>query len=176
MGTGIQICGLNGCGKSTLGRALAEALGYHFIDNENLYFQRDDEGAAYANPRSRKEVEACLLQEVSEHPDFVFAAVRGDYGERIIPMYDYVITVEVPGEIRSQRIRNRSFQKFGSRMLPGGDLYSQEESFFRMAESRQESYVVSWLETLTCPIIRVDGAKPVCENVLRIIDFIDRKP
>lgn len=29
MGTGIQICGLNGCGKSTLGRALAERIGFH---------------------------------------------------------------------------------------------------------------------------------------------------
>ena len=26
MGIGIQICGLNGCGKSTLGRALAEKM------------------------------------------------------------------------------------------------------------------------------------------------------
>ena len=33
MGIGIQICGLNGCGKSTLGRALAEKIGFHFIDN-----------------------------------------------------------------------------------------------------------------------------------------------
>ena len=38
MGIGIQICGLNGCGKSTLGKALAEKIDFHFIDNENLYF------------------------------------------------------------------------------------------------------------------------------------------
>ena len=33
---GILICGLNGVGKSTLGKALAEKLNYHFIDIENL--------------------------------------------------------------------------------------------------------------------------------------------
>ena len=38
MGTGIMICGLNGTGKSTLGKALAEKLHFYFIDNENLYF------------------------------------------------------------------------------------------------------------------------------------------
>ncbi|MBE6588160.1 MAG: hypothetical protein E7647_07085, partial [Ruminococcaceae bacterium] len=38
MGIGIQICGLNGSGKSTLGRALAEKIGFYFIDDENLYF------------------------------------------------------------------------------------------------------------------------------------------
>ena len=42
MGIGIQICGLNGCGKSTLGRALAKELGFYFIDNENLFFSRTD--------------------------------------------------------------------------------------------------------------------------------------
>ena len=55
MGTGIQICGLNGCGKSTLGRALAGALGYHFIDNEDLYFVRSAPDAPYANARTREE-------------------------------------------------------------------------------------------------------------------------
>ena len=36
MGTGIIVCGLNGTGKSTLGKALAEALGHHFIDSEDI--------------------------------------------------------------------------------------------------------------------------------------------
>ena len=36
------LCGLNGCGKSTLRtRALAEKLGLYFIDNENLYFSHE---------------------------------------------------------------------------------------------------------------------------------------
>ena len=50
MGIGIQICGLNGCGKSTLGRALADRMGFHFIDNENLYFVRSQPNESYANP------------------------------------------------------------------------------------------------------------------------------
>ena len=29
MGIGILVCGLNGCGKSTVGKALAHELGYH---------------------------------------------------------------------------------------------------------------------------------------------------
>ena len=130
MGIGIQICGLNGCGKSTLGKALAEKTGFHFIDNENLYFSRSGPNDPYANPRSEEEVERLLLHEVSEHPNFIFAAVRGNYGTEIIPMYNYVVVIEVPKEIRSQRIRNRSFQKFGSRMLVGGDCMNRKRLFF----------------------------------------------
>lgn len=169
MGIGIQICGLNGCGKSTLGRALAEEIGFHFIDNENLYFARSQANEPYTNPKSEAEVERLLMNEVIEHSNFVFAAVRGNYGKEIIPMYDYVVVIEVPKEIRSQRVRNRSFQKFGNRMLKGGDLYQQEEAFFRMAEARSEDYVEKWLKLVDCPILRVDGTKPIEENVQSII-------
>lgn len=38
---GIILCGLNGCGKSTLGHALADALGWRFIDNEESLLSQD---------------------------------------------------------------------------------------------------------------------------------------
>ena len=174
MGIGIQICGLNGCGKSTLGKALAERIGLHFIDNEHLYFSRPNADEPYANPKSRAEVERLLMDEVNEHPDFVFSAVKGDYGKDIVPMYNYVVVIDVPKEIRTQRVRNRSFQKFGDRMLIGGDLYGQEEAFFEMAASRQDDYIENWLRKVNCPIIRVDGTKPIEENVEYIIHVIGR--
>ena len=37
---GILICGLNGTGKSTLGRLLADRMEYEFIDNEDLFFPK----------------------------------------------------------------------------------------------------------------------------------------
>lgn len=172
MGIGIQICGLNGCGKSTLGQALAEQIGFHFIDNENLYFSRTNTDEPYTNPKSRREVERLLLEEVRKHPDFVFSAVKGDYGKEIVPMYSYVVVMEVPPKIRAQRVRNRSFLKFGSRMLMGGDLHDQEEAFFQMVDSRNDDYLENWLQQVNCPILRVDGTKPVAENVAYIIRAI----
>ena len=106
------MCGLNGCGKSTLGRALAQKIGFHFIDNEELFFTRNTADEPYQNPRSRAEVEKLLMEEVRKHGDFVLAAVRGDYGKEILPLYRYTVLMEVPKEIRMERIRNRSFQKF----------------------------------------------------------------
>lgn len=174
MGIGIQICGLNGCGKSTIGKELAKEFGFHFIDNESLFFSRTTESEPYTNSRSRSDVEKLLVEEVNTHKNFVFAAVKGDYGEDIISKYKYVIVVEVPKEIRLQRVRNRSFLKFGSRMMPGGDLYDQEESFFQMVESRREDCVESWVQTMRCPVIRVDGTKPIQENLEIITRYIKK--
>ena len=169
MGIGIQICGLNGSGKSTLGRALAERLGFYFIDSENLCFSQNNADETYANPKPQEAIEKLLMKEVSENPNFVFAAVKGDYGKEIVPMYNYVVMVDVPKTIRLQRVRKRSFQKFGYRMLIDEDLYKREEAFFQMVESRKEDYVERWLKTLKCPIIRVDGTNAVDGNLEYII-------
>ena len=58
-----------------------------------------------------------------------------------------------------ERIRNRSFQKFGSRVLPGGDLYQQEQSFFQMALRREDTHVTNWLSTLSIPVYTLDGRR-----------------
>lgn len=175
MGTGIIVCGLNGSGKSTLGAALSERLGFHFIDLENLYFPKNDPNDPYASPRSEEEVGKLLADEIKAHENFVFAAVRGNYGEDVRSFYQLTILIEVPKEIRMQRIRNRSFQKFGSRMLPGGDLYEREEAFFKMVESRQDNYAENWLESVDCPVIRIDGTKTIEENVTFIIEQLQGK-
>lgn len=168
MGTGILICGLNGAGKSTLGKALAEKLHFYFIDNEDLYFPKTDPNYMYASPRTREEAKKLLFREIKAHENFVFASVKGDYGEEIYPFFQYVILIDVSKDIRMERVKNHSFQKFGNRMLPGGDLHEQEEGFFEFVKSRAENTVKEWVQLLSCPIIRIDGTKPIEEN----IDFI----
>jgi len=173
MATGILICGLNGAGKSTLGKALAEKLGFYFIDNEDLYFPKTDRSYAYAAPRTRDEAEALLLQMLKVHEDFVFASVKGDYGEDVCARFDCAALLAVPRDVRLRRVRERSFQKFGGRMLPGGDLYRQEEAFFALASSRAEDTVEKWARRLRCPVIRADGTRPVEENICLILAHIN---
>lgn len=170
MGTGIIVCGLNGSGKSTLGKALAQKLQFYFIDNEDLYFPKTDPDYVYASPRTRGEVEALLFREIKAHENFVFASVKGDYGEAVYPFFRYAVLIDAPKDIRIQRVINRSLQKFGNRMLPGGDLYEREENFFQLVKSRPENTVEEWVKSLECPVIRIDGTKSIEESVDLIID------
>ncbi len=87
---GIIVCGLNGVGKSTLGKALADKLDYHFIDNEDLYFPKTDPDYIYASQRTREEVERLLLEKIRTHNNFVFVSVKGDYGETACSFFRYV--------------------------------------------------------------------------------------
>ena len=171
---GIIICGMNGSGKSTLGRALAERLGWRFIDNEDLYFPKADPAHPYAAERTREEVEALLLEEVRRDDNFVFAAVRGNYGEAVLAYYRAAVLVEVPRDVRLARVKARSFAKFGERMLPGGDLYESEKRFYDLIAARPEDYATSWLDAVDIPVLKVDGLLPVGENVARIAEWLRR--
>ena len=171
---GLIICGMNGSGKSTLGRALAERLGWRFIDNEDLYFPKTDPARPFAAERAKDEVEALLLAEVQRDERFVFAAVRGNYGETVLPYYKAAVLVEVPREVRLERVKARSYGKFGARMLPGGDLYESEKAFYDLIAARPEDYATRWLDAVDIPVLRVDGTRPVGENVGVIVDWLNK--
>ena len=166
---GILICGLNGTGKSTLGRLLADRMEYEFIDNEDLFFPKADSSYTFSNPRSKEEVIQLLEEKISRNNQFVFAAVKGNYGDRLIASLDHIVLIEVPKQIRSKRVRDRSYQKFGDRILPGGDLYDTESKWFSLTDSRPDNYVSDWLETVNCPVIRIDGTLPVENNLDYIV-------
>lgn len=171
---GLIICGLNGSGKSTLSRALAEHLGWRFIDNEDLYFPKDDPDYLFAHQRTQEEVERLLLEEVRRDEQFIFAAVKGNYGDAVLPYYKAAVLVEVPREIRLQRVQQRSLDKFGDRAKPGGDLYEREKWFFDHISARPEDYASRWLDTMNIPILQVDGTRPVGENLTVIEDWLRR--
>lgn len=162
---GIIICGMNGSGKSTLGRALAESLGWRFIDNEDLYFPKNDPAYLYGHERTQEEVERLLLEKVRRDERFVFAAVRGNYGAQVLPYYRAAVLLEVPRQTRLARVRQRSLNKFGDRALPGGDLYEKEKAFYDLIAARPEDHAARWLAGVGIPVLRVDGTRPVEENI-----------
>ncbi len=172
---GILICGLNGTGKSTLGRMLADRMGFEFIDNEDLFFPKTDSSYTFSNPRSKEDVIRILEEKISGNNRFIFAAVKGNYGDRLTTSLDHIVLIEVSKKIRSRRVRDRSYQKFKDRILPGGDLYEKESKWFSLTDSRPETYVTEWLETVDCPVIRIDGEKPVKENVDYLVSVLSKE-
>ena len=79
MKQGVILCGLNGSGKSTLGRALAQRLGWEFLDIEDCFFPKTDPSCLYANPRSPQEAAALLVERATAAENFVLASVKGHY-------------------------------------------------------------------------------------------------
>ena len=94
-----------------------------------------------------------LEEKISGNNRFIFAAVKGDYGDRLIASLDYIVLIEVPKKIRSKRVRDRSYQKFGDRILPGGDLHDKREQVVfadgtGMCMEGWTKRAVDWFESL----------------------------
>lgn len=173
---GIVVCGLNGSGKSTLGRALARRLGMHFLDMEDLTFSEAAGDERFAAPRPPEEVQARLQEEINQHENFVLAAVTVRLDPELLSRIFLVVRLEVPKEIRLQRVWNRSLAQFGHRMLPGGDLYELEQAFLSQIAGKSEQRIENWVQSLSCPVLRVDGTKEIEENLSWIAEqIIDRK-
>lgn len=169
MPKGIAIVGLNGSGKTTLGRVLVEKLGYFRIDVEDYYFPAE---GAFDSPRGRDEVERLMLADIKEHGDFVLSAVCADFAA-IEPFYELIVYLEAPKEERMKRIRRRSIDRFGERVLPGGDLYESEENFFAFAEKRTPEKVEKWIKESSCRCVRINSCKRVEEIVAEVLQLLN---
>ncbi len=187
MATGVAIVGLNGSGKSTLAHAFAGSAGYFEMDVEDYYFptQREDrrraleglasaamESTPFADAQSHDQVEAALLADIREHPRFVLSGVHLDWSEEILSRIGLVFWIRTPTEIRLARIRDREVRRFGSRVLPGGDMFAEQERFHGMAAARTEALVEACLRGIRCPVVMLDGVDSVETNLRRMRDVL----
>ncbi|MFA6948298.1 MAG: AAA family ATPase [Eubacteriales bacterium] len=165
---GIVIFGANGSGKTTLGHELAKALNFKHIDVENYYFDKSD--IFYQHPHTKDDVIREMLADIKRHGAFVFSGVTGDYGDEIVSMFKLGIFLSAPVDLRMERIRNRAIEKHGERAMPGGDIYEDRERFIKFAQTRNLEVIDKWADTLTCPIIQIDSAKPISEIVSSVME------
>lgn len=167
MPNGIIIFGANGSGKSTVGRELALALNFKHMDIEDYHFIKS--AIPYTAERSREDCVNLMLADIEQYPSFVLSAVTGNLGEKITSMYRLAVQISTPLEARMERIKHREYERHGERIHEGGDMYDQNLKFIDFVASRSLSNLSNWAETPVCPIIQIDGTKPVLENVHYIV-------
>lgn len=163
MSYGILVFGLNGSGKSTLGKELALNLNFKFMDIEDYYFE--DSQIPYSVPRTSEKCTKLLLSDIRKYERFVLSAVTGDLGSDVTSSLKLGVYISAPKEVRLIRIRQRSIERFGERVKLGGDMYDSEVAFYSMVQNRTSDKVDKWLETVSIPIIEIDGLKCIDENI-----------
>lgn len=160
--SGIAIVGGNGSGKTTFGRYLAGLLGYRYMDVEDYYFRESD--IPYTNMRTKQEVQALLLRDIKRYDSFVLSSVGGDFGEEINGYYTAILYMYAPLDIRLARVKQRATDKFGSRVLSGGDMYEQEQAFLQFVANRSLEKTERWAAQMGVPVLYLDGTAPVADN------------
>lgn len=164
MPNGILITGLNGCGKSTVCKLLARKLNYFSMDVEDYYFIKSD--IPYSKFHTLEQTRQLMLDDIQEHGDFVLATVNCDWGNDIASMCKLAVVLRAPLATRMERIKYREYDKFGDRVLRGGDLYESQQKFHNKVLERGEDHMAKQMQFIKCPTIEVDA-------VLSVEDVID---
>jgi adenylate kinase family enzyme len=171
----IHIMGASGTGVTSLGRALAETLAVPHHDTDDYFWQPTI--PPYQNRRERAE-RLRLMQEVFlPRADWVLSGSLDGWGDGIIPMFDLVVFLSTSIELRLQRLRAREARHFGAdAVAPGGWRHRQTEEFIEWAsrydngdrETRSLATHQAWLAALPCPVLRLDGSRPLPELVAEV--------
>jgi len=159
----IHILGAPGSGTTTLGRALAERLQYPHFDTDDYFWLPTD--PPYTHQRERTERAQLLLDDITAQDSWVLSGSLCGWGDVAIPLFELVVFLWVPYDVRMARLRQREHERFGERIRPGKDMYEQSQAFLAWAASYDEGGLdirsrrrhEQWLGTLPCPIICFEG-------------------
>lgn len=169
MPCGIVITGLNGCGKSTVCKLLAEKLNYYSMDVEDYFFIDSD--IPYSKYHTHEQTKNLMFDDIVKYNNYVLATVNCDWGEEITSTYKFAVVLKAPLDVRMNRIRQREYEKFGNRVLKNGDLYESQQKFHNKVLVRGEEHIVKQMKFIACPVLEVDALLPIDD----IVDIIYKK-
>ena len=167
----IHILGASGSGTTTLGRALAARLNYtHFDTDTYLWLPTDPPAIA---KRERTERQRLLMHDLTTHDAWVLSGSLCGWGDIAIPLFELVIFLWIPKDIRLERLRRREVERYGKRIMPDGDMYARSQAFLSWAASydtgdetiRSRRLHDRWLSTLPCPIVCMEGEYTIEEQI-----------
>ena len=113
------------------------------------------------------------MDDVTQNNRWVVSGSLCGCGDVAIPLFELVVFLSIPHEVRMERLRQREHERFGERILPGRDMYEQSPAFLAWAASYEEGGLDmrskqrhdQWLGTLPCPILCFEGAYTIEEHL-----------
>jgi adenylate kinase family enzyme len=175
----IHITGASGAGVTTLGRALADALAIPHHDTDDYFWQPTI--PPYQKKREIADRLRLMREMFLDRADWVLSGSLEGWGDPVIAYFDLVVFLHTAKEIRVRRLRAREARHFGANAVgPGGWRHQETEEFIEWAshydagdrEGRTFEKHQEWLAKLPCPVLRLDGARPLPELVKVVVTAI----
>ena len=170
---GIMIIGPSASGKTTLGKKVAEVLGFPYFDVDDFIW-RFDTPELYTVMYSREEKISRLQNAIAPYEHFVMAGSMSSFHQAFDDSFEMMVFLYVDPDIRIHRANERAIQRFGDRVLKGGDMYESNQDFLRKIRryetdgSPNLTEQKAWMESLSCKKLELDGTEPIEINA-RII-------
>jgi adenylate kinase family enzyme len=170
----IHITGASGSGVTTLGRALADATGARQLDTDEFYWVPVEPrySVKHEIPERLRLIRAAMADATDR--GWILSGSIGTWGALLTSLFNLVIYLSAPTEVRLSRLRAREEAEFGrDAIAPGGVRHDDLEAFLEWSsfydagtrEGRSRQTHAAFLAALTCPVLRLDGTRPPDELV-----------
>lgn len=177
----ILIFGASGSGTSTLGRYLGEQYGWTFLDADDYFWMPTD--PRFTVKRDAFERVRLLEHDIAASENTVLSGSLTDWGNALIPAITLAVRLITDTEERLKRIRRREYERFGSRILPGGDMYAQHQAFLEWAAAYDDGDISvrsrashdAWQKRLSCRLLILSGGEAVEDNAKRILTVLQHE-
>jgi hypothetical protein len=105
-----------------------------------------------------------------------------NWGDALINNADLIVFVATPTPVRLERLAAREKQRFGDRIVPGGDMHEIHVAFREWAShyddptfsGRNRAWHEEWMSKQTIPIMQVDGLNSAEKIAADVIHALSR--
>ena len=157
----IHIFGSSGSGTSSIGKAVCNEIGYEHFDSDNYLWLPTEE--PYTVMRSSEEYIHIMGKDLTNNEKWILSGhVSFGLGDVYLPLYELVVFMYVPLDIRIERLKKREYERYGETILPSGDRYEHSKKFLEWASSydtasggRSLQKHEKWLEGIKCPVLKI---------------------
>ncbi len=173
----IHITGASGAGTTTLGKGIATKMGIGHFDTDDFFWEPTDPPFRIIRKRSKKQ--RLLMEALRSREEWVISGSLCGWGDIAIPLFDRVVYLWVPTDIRIDRLRKRESERFGKTALsPDGNRYENHKEFMEWAagydtgglDTRSRARHQEWLKGISCDIIRYEGEISIDHVVSEIFE------
>lgn len=164
----VNVVGASGSGTTTIGRLLSRKLACrHFEADDYLWLPTDP---PYKEKRVDSEKYEMAFEELSSIASFVLSGSIAGWDKRIERLLTHVVYLDVATAVRLERITRREIERFGKVNEKFYNWAAQYDEGNLPGRSRERHRV--WLESLSCPVLKLYGEMRAEDSVEFIIGKI----
>ena len=157
----IHIFGASGSGTTTIAKNICEQINYKHFDSDNYLWLPTEEPFTVMRPK--EEYLSLMGDDLNNNEKWILSGhVSFGFVDVYLSLYDLIVFVYVPMDIRIERLKKRECERYGEEILPGNKRFEKYNDFIEYALSydtasggRSLEKHEKWLNGVDCPVLRI---------------------